>query len=396
MARIEDLIDEISDPELRKQIAREVKHFKSTKRFGLVYEEHVPETVSLFGLPVRAGSIVQKRTEPEDQTRCEVVVAGTEAAEIKPVGKDGPTETFPAGDLLTVKRFEEPIYPGVSLVGEMRRGPGDKPVHSVISGENYHALQVLAYTHAAKVDVIYADPPYNTGDKSWKYNSRFVDGNDAFRHSKWLAMMEKRLWLAKKLLKPDSVLVVTIDEHEVHNLGVLLRQEFKDAYHQMVTIVINPKGVTQPRFSRAEEYAHFAFFGRSAVESSLDDLLTWGGEEIGEAGELPRWKGLLRSGKWRRNGGRRPAADPAAILTPRSTGDFDPEAIGYLTTPVDMDAWIAGSLDRWIAGSLDRWIAGSLDRWIAGSLDRWIAGSLDRWIAGSLDRCSRGPLPIPR
>lgn len=69
MARLEDLIDEIPDPELRKQIAREVKSLKSTKWFGLVFEEHVPETVSLFGLTVRPGAVVQRRTVPEEQTR---------------------------------------------------------------------------------------------------------------------------------------------------------------------------------------------------------------------------------------------------------------------------------------------------------------------------------------
>lgn len=170
-----------------------------------------------------------------------------------PVGNGTPAVTVPARDLLTVKRFEEPIFPGLTRVGEIRRGPTTKPFHSVISGENYHALQLLAYTHAGKIDVIYIDPPYNTTDKSWKYNNRFVDSNDAYRHSKWLAMMEKRLRLARTLLKPDGVLIVTIDEHEVHNLGVLLRQEFPGAHHQMATIVINPKGVTQPRFSRVEE-----------------------------------------------------------------------------------------------------------------------------------------------
>ena len=124
MARLEDLIDEISDPDLRQQIAHEVKHLKSTKRFGLVYEEHVPETVSLFGLPIRQGALVQKRTASDDQTKWEVVSADEVSSTIKPIGADGPIEQCPTRDLLTVKRFEEPIYPGLTSAGEIRRGTG--------------------------------------------------------------------------------------------------------------------------------------------------------------------------------------------------------------------------------------------------------------------------------
>jgi adenine-specific DNA-methyltransferase len=119
----------------------------------------------------------------------------------------------------------------------------------VINAENFHALQALLYTHEGKVDAIYIDPPYNTGAKDWKYNNDYVDAEDAYRHSKWLAFMERRLKLAKRLLNPESsVLIVTIDEHEVHRLRLLLDQTFPDAYVQMVTIVVNPKGVAQGQF----------------------------------------------------------------------------------------------------------------------------------------------------
>jgi adenine-specific DNA-methyltransferase len=287
VARIEDLIDEIPDPELRRQIGAEVKHLKSTKRFGLVYEEHVPETVSLFGLPVRPGSIVQKRTDPDDPARWQVVSVDGDTAAIAPVGAQEPAAAVPARDLLTVKRFEEPIYPGLTPVGEVRRGPANKPCHSVISGENFHALQLLAYTHAGKVDVIYIDPPYNTGDKSWKYNNRFVDGNDAYRHSKWLAMMEKRLKLAKALLKPDGVLIVTIDEHEVHRLGLLLSEVFRECRIQMVSSVVNPKGVVRDNeFSRTNEYVLFLTVG---------DVVLYPEGESGLDGQRVPWQGLRRT-----------------------------------------------------------------------------------------------------
>ena len=69
----------------------------------------------------------------------------------------------------------------------------DKPVNLLIEGDNYHALSVLNYTHKGKVDVIYIDPPYNTGARDWKYNNDYVDNNDHWRHSKWILMMNHRL-----------------------------------------------------------------------------------------------------------------------------------------------------------------------------------------------------------
>src|SRR5205085_1133711 len=108
------------------------------------------------------------------------------------------------------------------------------------------------------------------------------DSTDAWRHSKWLAMMEKRLNLARRLLKPDGVLVATIDEHEVNHLGMLLERVFPDADRQMVTIVTNPKGVTRPgtvRFSRVDEYAFFCFLGDARTVGRGDDFLTPGVSE---------------------------------------------------------------------------------------------------------------------
>ena len=110
----------------------------------------------------------------------------------------------------------------------------------MINAENFHALQVLLYTHEGKVDAIYINPPYNTGARDWRYNNDYVDGDDAYRHSKWLAMMDRRLKLAKRLLNPESsVLIVAIDEREVHRLALLFEQTFQGADVQMVTSVIS-------------------------------------------------------------------------------------------------------------------------------------------------------------
>ena len=135
----------------------------------------------------------------------------------------------------------------------------EKPVNVLIEGDNYHALSVLNYTHKKKIDVIYIDPPYNTGAKDWKYNNNYVDINDLYRHSKWLSMMSKRLWLAKNLLKEDGVLICAIDDNEVFHLGVLLEQIFRDYEINCITIVHNPRGVQGNNFSYTHEYAFFVF-----------------------------------------------------------------------------------------------------------------------------------------
>lgn len=97
----------------------------------------------------------------------------------------------------------------------------DSPMNLLIEGDNYHALSVLNYTHAKRVDVIYIDPPYNTGQQDFKYNDKWVDEEDYYRHSKWLSFMSKRLTLARNLLKQDGVIFINIDENELSQLKLL-------------------------------------------------------------------------------------------------------------------------------------------------------------------------------
>ncbi len=156
------------------------------------------------------------------------------------------------------------------------------PTNIIIEGDNYHALSVLNYTHAGKVDVIYIDPPYNTGARDWKYNNDYVDSNDMYRHSKWLSMMEKRLKLAKSLLNPvNSTLICTIDEKEFIHLGCLLEQIFPEAKIQMVTILINLSGTGRTNeFTRTNEFAFFVTIGEAKIlpivdESVKSKSVTW-------------------------------------------------------------------------------------------------------------------------
>jgi len=102
----------------------------------------------------------------------------------------------------------------------------DTPTNIIIEGDNYHALSVLNYTHAGKIDLIYIDPPYNTGNKDFIYNDRIVDAEDGYRHSKWLSFMEKRLHLAKTLLKKTGVIFISIDDNEQARLKLLCDEVF--------------------------------------------------------------------------------------------------------------------------------------------------------------------------
>lgn len=103
-----------------------------------------------------------------------------------------------------------------------------KPTHIIIEGDNYHALSVLNYTHAKSIDVIYIDPPYNTGNNDFKYNDKFVDREDSYRHSKWLSFMSKRLKLAKNLLKSTGVIFISIDDNEIAQLKLLCDEVFTE------------------------------------------------------------------------------------------------------------------------------------------------------------------------
>ncbi|MBS0645581.1 MAG: site-specific DNA-methyltransferase [Verrucomicrobia bacterium] len=102
------------------------------------------------------------------------------------------------------------------------------PNHILIEGDNLHALTALTFTHEGKIDVIYIDPPYNTGNKDFKYNDTFVDKEDSYRHSKWLSFMSKRLEIAKRLLSDSGVIFISIDDYEQATLKLLCDEVFSE------------------------------------------------------------------------------------------------------------------------------------------------------------------------
>ena len=123
------------------------------------------------------------------------------------------------------------------------------PINLLIEGDNYHSLSVLNYTHRGQFDVIYADPPYNTGNKSWRYNNDYIEKEDEFRHSKWLSYMNKRVRLAKNLLSDSGILIFAIDDYEAHTLRLLLDEIMgEDNRLGTVAVVHNPRGRNDDRF----------------------------------------------------------------------------------------------------------------------------------------------------
>jgi adenine-specific DNA-methyltransferase len=166
------------------------------------------------------------------------------------------------------EQFEKDAVNALPVLKEVKsKEISDKnggPVNILIEGDNYHALSVLNFTHQGKIDFIYIDPPYNTGARDWKYNNDYVDDSDSFRHSKWLSFMDKRLRLAKNLLKDDGVICVTIDDYELPRLWMNMEEIFGHDNH-LGTLVIrnNPKGrMTKRKLSLVHEYA--LFFGKTS------------------------------------------------------------------------------------------------------------------------------------
>ena len=292
MAAINDLIAQIQDPILRAKIEQEANKLTKQKKFGLVFEEHLPESTRLYGVPIRKGSMVTLKNDKSGQTFVVLRKTGDTAVCLPREGGD--TVMHPLSDLVMVAEFGEPIYPYLEPLDSVCNAPDSDLWHTLIEADNYHALQLLEYLYAGKVDCIYIDPPYNTGAKDWKYNNDYVDGNDTYRHSKWLSFMQKRLKIAKKLLNPkDSVLIVTIDEKEYLHLGCLLEEMFPNASIQMITDIINPKGVSRGSlFSRAEEYIYYVFQGNAAINLGKSDMLRSDSQKHSEI----RWASLQRSG----------------------------------------------------------------------------------------------------
>lgn len=257
MSAINDLIRQIEDRNLRERLQQEVERLSGQKKFGLVFEEHVPECTPLYGVVIRKGSLVAVKGEDiRDVYLVTALLDGTAEIVSKATGeKSGrPLET-----LVAVAQFGEPIFPSLIPIDSVTNAPDSSLWHTLIEADNFHALQLLEYLYPKQVDCIYIDPPYNTGAKDWKYNNDYVDSTDSYRHSKWLSMMQRRLKIAKHLLKPDGVFIIAIDKNELAHLVCLLEESdmFPEFDLTIVSVVHNPRGNITLNFAETNEYAIF-------------------------------------------------------------------------------------------------------------------------------------------
>jgi len=290
MSRLTDLIAQAkaNNPELGKELEREFKVLSTRRSFGLNFERHKPESVELPGRPIRKGDKIRilppRGTTRKGNERLWRVLSITrkgkkQTANLELVSEEKEQQSIDVVDLVVVAEFRDYIYPGLVSTGKVERG-GSKPYHTVINGENFHALEALTYTHRNKISVIYIDPPYNSRARDWKYNNDYVEPDDLYRHSKWLAMMERRLLVAKELLNSEeSVLIVTIDEKEYLRLGLLLEQTFESSQIEMISSVINPKGTGRSGdFARTNEYIFVVRIGTARVGTRPDESAV--GEDV--------------------------------------------------------------------------------------------------------------------
>ena len=204
----------------------------------------------------------------------------------------------------TKEQFEKESENALPVLKEVKgkeiKTDPSKPVNILIEGDNYHALSVLNYTHQGKIDVIYIDPPYNTGNKTWKYNNYYVDRDDAYRHSKWLTFMQKRLRLAKNLLTDDGILIATIDDYEIFQLGMLLDEVFGEDNRMAVVVVLNKKSgrTTDQFFATCHEY--YLFYAKNISRAKIE-LFELNEDDISEYKHEDKvsrykWRDFLRTG----------------------------------------------------------------------------------------------------
>lgn len=297
MAKIDELLAHVTDNNLRRELSAALAELRRQKKFGLVFEKHLPEMALLPSSQIRVGSAVVMRLDPRPLEA--LVVQAIDGSRATVVDAASKAKIVALTDLLLVKPFGEPVYPVLQATHRWE-GDAGRPNHVVVTGENFYALQALRFGLTGKVDCIYIDPPFNTGARDWKYNNSYVDKGDTWRHSKWLSFMERRLKLASDLLKPNGVLVIAIDENEASHLGLLLEDLFPRARRQLVSICTNPSGASGEGLSRVDEYAFFCFFGDALPVPTPDDMLLGDESKAGVESQV-EWESLLRRGnQWYR------------------------------------------------------------------------------------------------
>lgn len=316
MSKITDIISEVGayDTTLESKLYDALYKIESkSQKYGLVFEEYAPEVFPVVSAPISVGNkvlirkhgtgelesisaweVVKKYRDDNNNRIVDVVSCSVYTEEGKREEKHGVC----VSDCIRLVSQSDTIYPGLFMEEKVIGDASNPNYHAVINAENYDALRALASVSRGTFDAIYIDPPYNTGDKGWKYNNDYVNKSDQLKHSKWLSFMKRRLELSKMLLNPqDSVLIITIDDSESNALGMLLEDMFPEASRiQQITSVINRAGASEKiGASRATEYIYIVYFG-DAVMKPLPLSKEWSlnGKERGSS--RLRWDSLQRTG----------------------------------------------------------------------------------------------------
>jgi adenine-specific DNA-methyltransferase len=175
------------------------------------------------------------------------------------------------------------------------------PTNILIEGDNYHSLSVLNYTHRNKIDVIYIDPPYNTGSSAWIYNNNYIDENDSYRHSKWVSMMKNRLELAKNLLTDNGFIVCAIDHYELFTLGLLMDEIFGESNRiGIVSVVHKSEGRNQEKFF-GTSHEYMLFYSKNKQSANFAKIVL--SEDIQATFDREDKDGLFRLNNYLRSGG---------------------------------------------------------------------------------------------
>jgi len=248
----------------REELEKELRRIKETK-YGLVWHRDLPEEK------------IDVLINPDART---------------------PSEMFP--NEMAGRPF--PVLKEVK--GKEIETSKDTPVNLLIQGDNYHSLAVLNFTHQEAIDLIYIDPPYNTGNKDFIYNDKiksdYVQKDDPFRHSKWLAFMEKRLKLAKRLLKKSGLIFISIDDNEVAQLKMLCDEIFDEKnFIASLPTIMNLKG-NQDQFGFAGTHEYTLVYAKDIAEAKVNEFLIddedWESWEEDENGYFKKGANLKATG----------------------------------------------------------------------------------------------------
>lgn len=259
--------------EIVSKLQKEKKELTNSRKFGLVFEdkkEEIPLEISEDTIYFN-GFLYEKIGNGNELLKDCLKANGTLKATIKNIS--GSEILYDIKGFIVMhyeNRFyiqgaktDKKYYPNLQYKSSNIHSEFDS-MNYLIEGDNYHALQLLQATHKSLIDVIYIDPPYNTGNQDFKYNDKYVGDDDGYKHSKWLSFMKKRLKLAKNLLSTTGIIFISIDDNEVHRLKLLCDQVFGETnYNGTIVRKENAKKQKIGKVNLKVEYEYALVYKKS-------------------------------------------------------------------------------------------------------------------------------------